>query len=50
LPSEQSRTDPDALPYQDITWLAQDTGYQPQYTTEQAIGDYIGWLRAGDEY
>lgn len=50
LPSQDSRTDPDALPYQDITWLAQDTGYQPHYTTEQAIADYIGWLRAGNEY
>ena len=50
LPSEHSRTDPDDLPYQDITWLTQDTGYQPQYTTEQAIADYIDWLRAGNEY
>jgi UDP-glucose 4-epimerase len=50
LPSEHSGNDSGALPYQDITWLTQDTGYHPQYTTEQAIADYIGWLRAGNEY
>lgn len=50
LPSGYGWIDPSALPYQDITWLTQDTGYQPQYTTEQAIADYIGWLRAGNEY
>jgi UDP-glucose 4-epimerase len=50
LPSGHSWTNPDALPYQDITWLTQDTGYQPQYTTEQAVADYIDWLRAGNEY
>jgi UDP-glucose 4-epimerase len=50
LPPGPGGADPDALPYQDITWLTQDTGYQPQYTTEQAIADYIGWLRVGNEY
>jgi UDP-glucose 4-epimerase len=35
--------------YQDITWLVEDTGYQPQFTTGQAIADYIAWLRAGND-
>lgn len=35
--------------YLDITRLRQDTGYQPAYDTERAVGDYIGWLRAGHD-
>lgn len=50
LPSGNAGADHDVLAYQDITWLTQDTGYQPHFTTEQAIADYIGWLRAGNEY
>ncbi len=50
LPPGHGWVDPGATPYQDITWLHQDTGYQPQFTTEEAIADYIGWLRAGNEY
>ena len=33
----------------DISWLREDTGYQPGYDTERAVGDYITWLRAGHE-
>jgi UDP-glucose 4-epimerase len=43
LPSEGERTEPRAIPYQDITRLVQDTGYQSQYTTKQAIADLIAW-------
>jgi UDP-glucose 4-epimerase len=32
----------------DITRLKQDTGYEPQYDTDQAVADYIDWLRAGN--
>jgi UDP-glucose 4-epimerase len=35
--------------YLDITRLREDTGYQPAYDLEQAVADYIGWLRAGNE-
>lgn len=50
LPSENEGTEPAAIPYQDITRLVQDTGYQPKYTTKQAIADYITWLQTGNEY
>ncbi|HTJ69006.1 MAG TPA: NAD(P)-dependent oxidoreductase [Actinospica sp.] len=29
--------------------LREDTGYQPEYDTEQAVADYLAWLRAGNE-
>ena len=48
LPSEDKGAEPRATPYQDITRLVQDTGYQPRYTTKQAIADYIAWLQAGN--
>ncbi len=37
------------VPYQDITRLGEDTGYAPQFSTEEGIADYIGWIRAGNE-
>ncbi len=43
--------DPNGLglvPYQDITWVHEDTGYVPQFSTEAGIADYITWLRAGN--
>ena len=33
----------------DISRLQEDTGYQAEYDTERAVGDYIGWLRAGNK-
>ncbi|MFD0783065.1 NAD-dependent epimerase/dehydratase family protein [Micromonospora azadirachtae] len=33
----------------DITRLHEDTGYVPSYDTERAAGDYIAWLRAGND-
>lgn len=39
---------PSPVPYQDITWLNEDTGFEPQFTTESGIADYIAWLRAGN--
>ncbi len=48
LPSEDEGAEPAAISYQDITRLVQDTGYQPQYTTKQAIADYIAWLQANN--
>jgi len=50
LPPGHGWIDPSTLPFQDITRLTEDTGYQPHHTMEQAIADYIDWLRAGHEY
>ncbi len=33
----------------DISRLQEDTGYQAAYDTERAVGDYLAWLRAGNE-
>ncbi len=44
-----SLPNPVPVPYQDITRLRQDTGFEPQFTTESGIADYIAWLRAGNE-
>ena len=29
--------------------LKQEVGYQPQYTIERAVGEYIDWLRQHPE-
>ena len=34
--------------YIDITRLKADTGYEPRYTVETGVQDYVAWLRAGD--
>jgi UDP-glucose 4-epimerase len=34
--------------YLDITRLRQDTGFVPEYDVEQAVPDYVGWLRGHD--
>jgi UDP-glucose 4-epimerase len=33
----------------DISRLRDDTGYRPEYDTEEAVRDYVAWLRAGNE-
>jgi len=33
--------------YLAIDRITADTGYKPQFTTETAIADYVGWLKAG---
>ncbi|MGW7750261.1 NAD-dependent epimerase/dehydratase family protein [Streptomyces violaceusniger] len=33
----------------DISRLREDTGYQAEYDTARAAGDYIAWLRAGNK-
>jgi UDP-glucose 4-epimerase len=33
----------------DITRLREDTGYEPEYDTRQAVAEYLEWLRAGNE-
>ncbi len=37
-------------PYQDISRLCEDTGYEPLFTIQQGIADYIAWLQAGNPY
>lgn len=32
----------------DITRIREDTGFEPQYDLQQAVADYISWLRAGN--
>ncbi|QBD79594.1 NAD(P)-dependent oxidoreductase [Ktedonosporobacter rubrisoli] len=49
LPSAGERSAAEVPAYQDITRLVQDTGYRPQFTTTQAIVDYIACLRASNE-
>jgi UDP-glucose 4-epimerase len=36
------------VPWLDITRIREDTGYEPEFSTETAIADYIAWLRAGN--
>ncbi|MEW1750117.1 NAD-dependent epimerase/dehydratase family protein [Streptomyces angustmyceticus] len=33
----------------DTSRLKEDTGYQAEYDTERAVGDYLAWLRAGHQ-
>jgi UDP-glucose 4-epimerase len=32
----------------DITRLREDTGFRPEYDVEQAVPDYVNWLRNHD--
>lgn len=36
-------------PYGDLSQIKADVGYQPKFTLDSAVADYIGWLRAGNE-
>ena len=33
--------------YMDISRIKADTGYEPKYTVETGVQDYVAWLRAG---
>ena len=35
--------------YMDISRLKQEVGYQPQYSIERAVAEYVDWLRAHPE-
>ncbi len=39
---------PETLWYFDITRLREDTGFEPEFSLESGIADYINWLRAGN--
>lgn len=47
LPAGRLSDGAQVVPYQDTTWLHEDTGYEPQYTLAAAIEDYADWLRSG---
>ena len=36
-------------PYGDLSQSKADVGYEPAFTLDSAVADYIGWLRAGNE-
>ncbi len=49
LPAGHMPGFPDFLPYQDITWLREDTSFVPEFDIETGVADYIDWLKAGNE-
>ena len=34
--------------YMDISRIKADTGYEPRYTVETGVQDYVAWLQAGN--
>jgi len=34
--------------YLDLSRISADTGYQPEFTTETGVSDYVAWLKAGN--
>jgi UDP-glucose 4-epimerase len=36
-------------PYMDLRRIKEDVGYEPQFSLDEAIADYIGWLRENPE-
>ncbi|MGH2884223.1 MAG: NAD-dependent epimerase/dehydratase family protein, partial [Solirubrobacteraceae bacterium] len=36
-------------PVLDLARIRQETGYEPAYDTEAAVGDYLAWLHAGHD-
>jgi UDP-glucose 4-epimerase len=49
LPAGRDPNGADRDTYLDITRIRQDTGYEPAYDTDQAVADYVAWLRAGHD-
>jgi UDP-glucose 4-epimerase len=49
LPAGRNPDGPGRDVYLDISRIRQDTGYQPEFGTDRAVADYIGWLHAGNE-
>ena len=50
LPPGRDPDGPGRDSYLDITRIRQDTGYQPEYSTQRGIAEYITWLQAGHEH
>jgi UDP-glucose 4-epimerase len=44
----QNPKGPGVVGYHDLSRIKADTGYEPRFTTDSAIADYIEWLRAGN--
>jgi UDP-glucose 4-epimerase len=40
---------PAADPFLDLTWIREDTGYEPAFDAQRGVADYISWLRAGHD-
>jgi UDP-glucose 4-epimerase len=49
LPEGHAPGSPGAVPYMDLALIQREVGYAPKFTTEEAVADYIEWLRAGNE-
>ena len=49
LPAGHAPGAPKEVPYMDLSLIEREVGYEPKFTTEEAIADYIAWLRAGNE-
>jgi UDP-glucose 4-epimerase len=45
LPLEPGRSPHGTVAYLDTTRLRADTGFEPQYSLDRAVEDYISWLR-----
>jgi len=41
---------PNQSTWLDITRIRDDTGYEPQYSTEHGLHEYVAWLQAGNDY
>lgn len=48
LPPGHNPNGPGQANYQDLTWVREDVGFEPEWELEDAVADYIGWLRAGN--
>jgi UDP-glucose 4-epimerase len=48
LPAGHMPSLPETLWYFDIRRVREDTGFEPNYSIEAGIADYITWLRAGN--
>lgn len=49
LPEGNAPGSDGTVPYMDISLIRDEVGYEPRFTTEAAVADYIGWLQAGNE-
>jgi len=49
LPAGHAPGSSDAVAYMDLSLIKKDVGYEPKFTTEAAVADYIAWLQAGNE-
>ena len=48
IPAGHGPGSPAEVPYLDQSRIREEVGYEPQYSVESGIADYIAWLRAGN--